>query len=72
MIYFFLIAGIIIASFGIGKYMGMQQREGKSYNIYGLNVSEEVIWIILFLLGLIFIIAFMIEKFEQNFINRGY
>ncbi len=72
MIYFFLIAGIFIAGFGIIKYISLQQREGKSYKIFGLYVSEEVIWVLLFLIGLIFVIAFMIEKFEKNFLNRGH
>lgn len=69
--YFFLTAGILIAAFGIAKYMKLQQREGKDYKLFGLNISEEVIWILLFLLGTIFIISFLIEKMEPFFLNRG-
>lgn len=69
--YFFLTTGILIAAFAIAKYMRLQQREGKDYKLVGLNISEEVIWIILFVLGIIFIISYLIGTLEPFFLNRG-
>jgi hypothetical protein len=71
MTFFFLIAGIVIALFGIIKYITLSQREAKDYTLLGFKVSEELLWILTFVTGFIFMLVFVIEKLGPHFANKG-
>jgi Zn-dependent protease len=66
-----LLSGIVLVAFGAFKYMSINRKEPKFYKLAGLNISEEIIWIALFIIGFILMIAVAIHFLESQYAGRG-
>ena len=66
-----LIIGIAIVAFGIFKYTSINRKDPRFYKVAALNISEEIIWIALFVIGFTILIAVAIHFLEPHYASRG-
>ena len=65
----FLVVGIIITAFGVMKYVAIRRNEPRRIKVAGMSISEELIWIVLFVIGFTIIIGVAIQTLEPHFKN---
>ncbi len=67
MIYIILAIGVFCAVFGAISYSRLRNREGLKYKIGGRELPREWVAFCMFLLGIFFVITFLIVEVEPRF-----
>ena len=70
-LYLILAVGIVILAFGILTFTGRTALSKRSFYIRGIELDKSIIGIAIFLLGMLFIIIFLIEMMGPHFVEEG-
>ncbi len=62
-----MIVGVIFMMIGIFRFTLFKNRFTKSYNILGFTFSAEMISILLFVIGSIFLLLFLVNEIQPLF-----
>ncbi len=68
---FSLIAGILILLAGILMFAGISKWGKQNYRISGIVLTNEGVGFILFFIGMVLILAYLIALLEPRFLSPG-